>query len=125
MPLDSGRFNKHIDTWDAVENQRYLSLEAVRHLFGQLLTFSTAPKLDSPAYTVLKKLAGYEVRKYGMHNALIRLATPCKSIPSEEAGFTMLQYGVDHLTLEFAACKSHPSTAGADACHIAVTVWAT
>ncbi len=58
-----GRFNSHVDTWDAVNNQKYLSLEAVRHLLGQLLTFSQAPKLDTPSYTVLKKPSGYEVRE--------------------------------------------------------------
>lgn len=61
----TGRFNKHVDTWDAVQNQQYLSLEAVRHLMGQLATFSQAPKLDTPGYTVLRKPDGYEVRKYG------------------------------------------------------------
>ncbi|KAL0027314.1 hypothetical protein WJX77_012126 [Trebouxia sp. C0004] len=60
----TGRFNSHVDTWDAVNNQKYLSLEAVRHLLGQLLTFSQAPKLDTPSYTVLKKPSGYEVREY-------------------------------------------------------------
>ena len=59
----AGRFNKHVDTWDAVQNQQYLSLEAVRHLMGQLATFSQAPKLDTPGYTVLRKPDGYEVRK--------------------------------------------------------------
>lgn len=60
----TGRFNSHVDTWDAVNHQKYLSLEAVRHLLGQLLTFSQAPKLDTPSYTVLKKPSGYEVREY-------------------------------------------------------------
>lgn len=59
----AGHFNSHVDTWDAVKNQKYLSFEAVRHLVGQLATLSRAPKLESPQYTVLKKLDGYEVRK--------------------------------------------------------------
>lgn len=59
----AGRFNSHVDTWDAVQNQKYLSLEAVRHLVGQLATLSRAPQLESPPYTVLKKPDGYEVRK--------------------------------------------------------------
>lgn len=59
----AGRFNSHVDTWDAVKNQKYLSLEAVRHLLGQLATLSKAPKLDTPGYTVLKKPSGYEVRR--------------------------------------------------------------
>ncbi|KAL3159126.1 hypothetical protein ABBQ32_011120 [Trebouxia sp. C0010 RCD-2024] len=60
----TGRFNSHVDTWDAVQNQKYLSLEAVRHLLGQLATLSRAPRLESPQYTVLKKPDGYAVRKY-------------------------------------------------------------
>ena len=63
MYRSAGRFNSHVDTWDAVQNQKYLSLEAVRHLLGQLATLSRAPQLETPQYTVLKKPDGYEVRK--------------------------------------------------------------
>ena len=57
-----GRFNSHIDTWDAIQNQKYLSLEAVRHLLSQLISFK-APQSKAVKYTVLKKLSGYEVRR--------------------------------------------------------------
>lgn len=57
-----GRFNSHIDTWDAISNQRYLSLEAVKHLLSQLVTVK-APVSNAAKYTVLKKLSDYEVRR--------------------------------------------------------------
>lgn len=61
----TGRFNRHIDTWDAVKDQKYLSFEAVGHLMKQLGDVKKAPpNLASPEYTVLKKKKDYEIRKY-------------------------------------------------------------
>lgn len=62
---ETGKFNSHADTWDAIENQRYLSLEAVGHLVNQLGDLKKGPKgLASPPYSVLKKRAMYEIRRY-------------------------------------------------------------
>ena len=62
---ETGRFNSHVDTWDAIDNQRYLSFEAVGHLMNQLGDLKKAPKgLASPLYSVLKKRAMYEIRRY-------------------------------------------------------------
>jgi len=62
---ETGKFNSHVDTWDAIENQRYLSFEAVGHLVNQLGDLKKAPKgLASPPYSVLKKRAMYEIRRY-------------------------------------------------------------
>ena len=59
----AGKFSSHVDTWDAINNQQYLSLEAVQHLLSQLGSVSHAPPLESPAYMVLKKKRDYEVRR--------------------------------------------------------------
>ncbi|KFM27801.1 Nucleolysin TIAR [Auxenochlorella protothecoides] len=62
---DTGKFVSHIDTWDAVSNQSYLSLEAVRHLASQVLTLRQTPQdLTTPSYLVLKKMPRYEIRQY-------------------------------------------------------------
>lgn len=62
---DTGKFKSHIDYWDAIENQNFLSFEAVKHVFGQLSTFSKPPAgLDTPDFVVLRKFRDCEVRRY-------------------------------------------------------------
>lgn len=61
----TGKFNSHSDTWDAVSNQQFFSLEAFRHMLSQVSDLRRIPAdLESPPYTVLLKKANYEVRKY-------------------------------------------------------------
>ena len=61
----AGKFNKHIDLWDAIEpeNQEFLSREGVSHVFSQLTASASTPDLDTPQFTILKKKKRYEVRK--------------------------------------------------------------
>ena len=54
----------HVDTWDSIENQKYLSPEGVAEVMKQIFDFSQTPDLDTPGYTVLKKFSDYEVRRY-------------------------------------------------------------
>eukprot|EP00208_Stichococcus_sp_RCC1054_P000489 CAMPEP_0206140442 /NCGR_PEP_ID=MMETSP1473-20131121/9492_1 /ASSEMBLY_ACC=CAM_ASM_001109 /TAXON_ID=1461547 /ORGANISM="Stichococcus sp, Strain RCC1054" /LENGTH=369 /DNA_ID=CAMNT_0053534595 /DNA_START=232 /DNA_END=1341 /DNA_ORIENTATION=+ len=62
---ETGKFKYHIDYWDAIKNQEYLSFEAVKHLFGQLTTLAQAPRgLEQPDYTIMRKFADCEVRRY-------------------------------------------------------------
>lgn len=61
----TGKFNSHSDTWDAVSNQQFFSLEAFMHMLSQVSDLRRIPVgLESPPYTVLLKKANYEVRKY-------------------------------------------------------------
>ena len=61
----TGKFNSHSDTWDAVSNQEFFSLEAFSHMLSQVADLRRVPMdLESPPYTVLLKKASYEVRKY-------------------------------------------------------------
>lgn len=67
MTIDAatGRFNRHSDTWDAIQNQRYFSVEAFTHMLSQVFDLRRTPMdLETPPYTVLKKTAKYEVREY-------------------------------------------------------------
>lgn len=50
----NGRINKHIDTWDSIQNQKYFSFEAFGDFFKQLLQPYTTPALGTPSYTLLK-----------------------------------------------------------------------
>lgn len=61
----AGKFNKHIDLWDALEpeNQEYLSREGVSHVFSQLTASASTPDLETPNFTILKKKKKYEVRR--------------------------------------------------------------
>jgi len=62
---NTGKFNRHIDTWDAIEEQGYFSFEAFVHMLGQVLDVKSAPKdLQSPPYQVLLKRSSYEIREY-------------------------------------------------------------
>ena len=65
IPYCIGKFNKHIDLWDALEpqNQEFLSREGVAHVFNQLSASATTPDLETPKFTILKKKKKYEVRR--------------------------------------------------------------
>ena len=59
-----GKFNRHIDYWDAIKNQEHFSLEAFGHVLAQLATLSHAPPgLEVPPHMVLRKRKDYEVRR--------------------------------------------------------------
>jgi len=60
----TGRFCSHVDTWDSIKDQDYLSAEAVKDLVTQFMQFYRTPELETPEYTVLKRLATFEVREY-------------------------------------------------------------
>lgn len=60
----AGKFNKHIDYWDAIKNQEFFSLEAFRHVLSQMLSMSKTPDLDGPKFQIMKKMAAYEIRRY-------------------------------------------------------------
>lgn len=61
---DTGKFNRHIDTWDAIENQRYFSIEAFVHMLGQLIKSQKDNDNDNSLYDVLVKRKEYEIREY-------------------------------------------------------------
>jgi len=59
----SRKFISHVDTWDSIEDQAYLSLEGIQDLVRQLRP-SLTPSLDTPEYEVLTRRRDYEVRRY-------------------------------------------------------------
>lgn len=55
----------HVDYWDAIDDNSFLSASAIRELVSQMTFLGTTPQLESPQYTVLKRLGGYvEIRSY-------------------------------------------------------------
>lgn len=62
--LHAGKFNKHIDLWDAVEDQDYFSMEAFQHVLAQLGDLTRTPSdLDTPNYTIMRKYKTHEIRR--------------------------------------------------------------
>lgn len=60
----AGKFIKHIDLWDSVENQNYFSWEAFGNVLRQLGDLTRTPAdLETPSYCVMKKLDAYEIRR--------------------------------------------------------------
>ncbi|KAI8464718.1 MAG: SOUL-domain-containing protein [Monoraphidium minutum] len=61
----NGKINRHIDTWDSIQNQKYFSTEAFGDFLGQVRQRYTTPAgLETPAYTLLRRAADYQVRRY-------------------------------------------------------------
>ncbi|KAI7844760.1 hypothetical protein COHA_001642 [Chlorella ohadii] len=60
----TGKFNRHTDTWDAVQQQGYFSLEAFVHMLSQVADLRRGPGAAGGEYAVLKKRRSYEVRSY-------------------------------------------------------------
>uniref|UniRef100_A0A7S0WVG3 SOUL heme-binding protein n=1 Tax=Pyramimonas obovata TaxID=1411642 RepID=A0A7S0WVG3_9CHLO len=61
---ETGKFNSHVDTWDSIQNQAFLSIEAVQDLVKQMFEIYWTPELETPEYAVMKRYATYEVREY-------------------------------------------------------------
>lgn len=71
----AGKFNRHLDYWDAIENQEYFSWEAFGHVLQQMTDISRIPKdLPTPFYTILKKFKEFEIRRCSTQSPL-----SCKS----------------------------------------------
>ncbi len=54
----------HVDKWDSLVDNEYLSAEGVADLVRQLASLQRTPPLETPPYTVLQRRAAYEVRRY-------------------------------------------------------------
>ena len=55
---------KHVDTWDSIENQTYLSPEAVQEVLKQVFNFTKTPEnLKTPKYVTLRRYRDFEVRE--------------------------------------------------------------
>ncbi len=65
MDVDKGGLIlSQTDTWDAINNNEYLSVEGVVHVLQQLLQVQLTPSLEGPSYSLLKVAKDYEIRRY-------------------------------------------------------------
>lgn len=85
-----GLFTQHVDYWDSVDDNRYLSLEAVGDLFAQLASLQRTPELESPAYTPLLRRRQYEVRRYAACAEIVRALPPGTGPAGDGGGFNSL-----------------------------------
>ncbi len=53
---------RHIDLWDAVENQNFFSFEAFQHVLAQLSNTQRQPDIPTPYYKTLRKYKEFEIR---------------------------------------------------------------
>lgn len=60
----TGKLTAQRDVWDAVADIPAPSVEAYAYVVQQLTTLYTTPDLETPTYTVLRKMREYEVRRY-------------------------------------------------------------
>eukprot|EP00208_Stichococcus_sp_RCC1054_P001927 CAMPEP_0206139532 /NCGR_PEP_ID=MMETSP1473-20131121/6270_1 /ASSEMBLY_ACC=CAM_ASM_001109 /TAXON_ID=1461547 /ORGANISM="Stichococcus sp, Strain RCC1054" /LENGTH=478 /DNA_ID=CAMNT_0053533357 /DNA_START=149 /DNA_END=1585 /DNA_ORIENTATION=+ len=54
----------HLDTWDALADNSFLSLEALALCIRSFLNPQQTPDLEGPRYTVLRDTGDYQVRRY-------------------------------------------------------------
>lgn len=64
---NTGKWNKHVDAWDAVQNNRFFSPEAFVFAFSQMLQVSKPPNRFTPEFQIYKKYKGWEIRRYRPH----------------------------------------------------------
>lgn len=60
----SGLITRHVDTWDAVQDNAFPSIEGLALVLRQALDFTLTPDLETPRYSVLKAARDYELRRY-------------------------------------------------------------
>ena len=60
----TGKFNRHEDRWDSLNDNTYFSLEGVADLLRQVTRTDSAPALESPRFRLLRRTASYEIREY-------------------------------------------------------------
>ncbi|CAL8463772.1 g3306 [Coccomyxa elongata] len=60
----TGKWNKHVDGWDCLEDQEYFSVEGFSFVMGQMLQLSKPPNRVTPEFIILKKYKDWEIRRY-------------------------------------------------------------
>lgn len=60
----AGKWNKHVDAWDSIEDNEFFSLEGFRFAFGQMISVSLPPNRYTPEFQIYKKYKDFEIRRY-------------------------------------------------------------
>ena len=60
----AGKWNKHVDAWDALKSNEFFSLEGFVFAFRQMVSVSTPPNRFTPEFQIYKKYKDWEIRRY-------------------------------------------------------------
>jgi hypothetical protein len=85
----TGQITDHVDTWDALSDNSYLSLEGLALVLRSLTSVQLTPSLETPRYTVLRRTGDYEVRRYEPY-VVAEVDMPAGSGPAGGDGFNDL-----------------------------------
>lgn len=62
---ETGKWNKHVDAWDAIEDNEFPSLEGFHYAFvRQMFQVSKPPNRYTPEYQIYKRYKDWEIRRY-------------------------------------------------------------
>ncbi len=74
--LRTGKWNKHIDGWDCLEDQEFFSIEGFAFVLRQMLQVSKPPNRLTPEFCILKKYKDWEIRRFDQPQHLVIKALP-------------------------------------------------
>ncbi|GAQ87111.1 hypothetical protein KFL_003320040 [Klebsormidium nitens] len=60
----TGRFNRHVDIWDSIQDNDYFSMEGLRDFLKQVSNLAQTPRGKQIPFDILKRTAHYEIRRY-------------------------------------------------------------
>lgn len=67
----AGKWNKHVDAWDAIEHQEFPSLEGFLYAFGQMLQLNRPPPNRlTPEFQIWKRYKDWEIRRWAVASAI-------------------------------------------------------
>ncbi|KAG2493405.1 hypothetical protein HYH03_008531 [Edaphochlamys debaryana] len=79
----------HVDYWDALNRNAFLSLEGLQEVVRQFLDPAVTPPIETPKYSVLKRYKDYEIRKYDAFTVAETTMTAGAG-PASGSGFSSL-----------------------------------
>lgn len=89
VDTNSGLITSHVDTWDSLERQQFLSLEAVVLVLQQFFKVQLTPNIESYKFTLLQKFKDFEIRSYPDY-LVAETAQPMGAGPASGSGFNDL-----------------------------------
>ena len=59
----AGKWNKHVDAWDAITDNEFVSAEGLAFVLKQLFQVAKPPNRFTPEYCIMKKFKDWEIRR--------------------------------------------------------------
>jgi len=86
---DTGKILSHVDAWDVLKHNRFLSLEGVTYVLRTMMEVQVTPDIEVHKFSVLKKVKDYELRSYPPY-LVAETAMPGGAGPASGSGFMEL-----------------------------------